>query len=76
MRYLLLAFVWVPESFEQLGDVMSKHIVHSLHHFRFQLLKLIDAVAAQNFFKVLDVREIPGWEMILPLNLIQAADRI
>nr|GMC53446.1 uncharacterized protein LOC109190452 [Ipomoea batatas] len=59
----------IPEILEEVWDVVSKHVVYSLHHFRLQPFELVNAVATQDFLEVFNTWEIPCRQMMLPLNL-------
>lgn len=63
--------IGIPEVFKKLGYVIAKHIINSLYQFWLQLLKLVDAVAAQDFSEVLDIWKIPSRQMKFSLNLFQ-----
>ena len=61
--------IGVSEILQELRNIIAKHVIHSLYHFRLQLLKFIDAVAVQNLPKVLHIWEVTSWKMELPLDL-------
>jgi hypothetical protein len=63
------SLVRVAEVLQELRDVVREHVVHRLHHLGLDLLELVDAVRGQHLFEVLDVGEVAGWKMVLPLDL-------
>jgi formylmethanofuran dehydrogenase subunit A len=65
------SLVRVPEVLEELRDVVREHVVHGLHQLGLHLLELVDVVPTQHLLEVLNVREVSGWKMVLPLDLFQ-----
>lgn len=52
--------VRIAEILQEIRDVVAKHIINGLYHFRLQLLKLVKTVPTQNIPKVFYIREIPS----------------
>lgn len=71
--YTLLIYgflvVGISEVLQELWNVITKHVIYSLYHFRLQLFKLVDAVTGQNLSEVLNIWEITWRQVELPLNL-------
>jgi hypothetical protein len=64
------SLVWVPEVLEKFRNIVSKHIINCLYHLGLDLLKIVEAVTAQNLFEMLNIREISWWNMVFPLHLL------
>lgn len=60
MATLTLLIIGISEILQEVGNVITKHIINSLYHLRFQLPKFIETVTTQYLLEVLDIREISG----------------
>lgn len=60
MATLTLLIIGISEILQEVGNVITKHIINNLYHLRFQLLKFIETVTTQYLLEVLDIREISG----------------
>lgn len=63
------SLVWVSEVLEKFWNVISKHIIHGLYHLGLDLLKLVEAIPAQDLFEVFHIRKISQRKMVFPLHL-------
>lgn len=62
--------VGIFEILQEIGYIIAQHVINSLYHFGFQLLKFVDIVTTQDLPEVVDVWEISGRQVELPLDLV------